>query len=348
MERYIGLDAHATSCTFAVLSERGRRLDSAVVETNGRALVKSLRSVPGDKHLRLEEGTQSAWLYEVLQGHVRELVVTHAYERKRGPKDDQRDAFHLAESLRIGAVSPVYKDRGQLSELRAHADVYAKLVTYVVRAQNRLKALFRSRGVQVVGGAVYTQRDRQAYLDELARPYRGSAELLYSEIDALRAIKKEAEKQLIAQSHQHCISAVLQTCPGMGPIRVAETIPIIVSPYRFRTARQLWAYSGLAIVMRSSSDWVQTPQGWQRAETIRTRGLNRNYNRRLKNIFKGAATTVITQRLEPMVGDYQRCLEQGTKPPMAKLTLARRISATVLAMWKNKEAYHPERYRPTP
>jgi len=328
MERYIGLDAHATSCTFAVLSERGRRLDSAVVETNGRALVKSLRSVPGDKHLRLEEGTQSAWLYEVLQGHVRELVVTHAYERKRGPKDDQRDAFHLAESLRIGAVSPVYKDRGQLSELRAHADVYAKLVTYVVRAQNRLKALFRSRGVQVVGGAVYTQRDRQAYLDELARPYRGSAELLYSEIDALRAIKKEAEKQLIAQSHQHCISAVLQTCPGMGPIRVAETIPIIVSPYRFRTARQLWAYSGLAIVMRSSSDWVQTPQGWQRAETIRTRGLNRNYNRRLKNIFKRAATTVITQCLEPMVSDYHRCLEQGTKPPMAKLTLARRISAT--------------------
>ena len=161
MERYIGLDAHATSCTFAVLSERGRRLDSAVVETNGHALVKFLRGVPGDKHLCLEEGTQSAWLYEVLQGHVRELVVTHAYERKRGPKDDQRDAFHLAESLRLGAVSPVYKDRGQLSELRAHADVYAKLVTDVVRAQNRLKALFRSRGVQVVGGAVYTQRDEE-------------------------------------------------------------------------------------------------------------------------------------------------------------------------------------------
>ena len=283
MERYIGLDAHATSCTFAVLSERGRRLDSAVVETNGRALVKFLRSVPGDKHLCLEEGTQSAWLYEVIQGHVRELVVTHACERKRGPKDDQRDAFHLAERLRLGAVSPVYKDRGQLSEL-----------------------------------------------------------------DALRAIKKEAEKQLIAQSHQHCISAVLQTCPGMGPIRVAETIPIIVSPHRFRAARQLWASSGLAIVMRSSSDWVKTPHGWEGAERLRTRGLNRNYNRRLKNIFKGAATTVITQRLEPMVGDYQRGLEQGTKPPMAKLTLARRISATVLAMWKNKEAYHPERYRPTP
>ena len=60
------------------------------------------------------------------------------------------------------------------------------------------------------------------------------------------------------------------------------------------------------------------------------------------------ATTVITQRLEPLYSDYHRCLEQSTKPPMAKLTLARRISATELAMWKNKEAYHPERTRPTP
>ncbi len=183
-----------------MLSERGRRLDSAVVETNGRALVKFLRGVPGNKHLCLEEGTQRAWLYEVLRGQVNELVVTHAYERKRGPKDDQRDAFHLTNSLRLGAASPVYKDGGQLSELRAHADVYAKLVTDVVRAQNRLKALFRSRGVQVVGGAVYTQRDRQAYLDQLARPYQSSALILYSELDALRAIKKEAEKQLLAQS----------------------------------------------------------------------------------------------------------------------------------------------------
>jgi len=113
MERYIGLDAHATSCTFAVLSERGRRLDSAVVETNGRALVKFLRGVPGHKHLCLEEGTQSAWLYEVLQGHVNELVVTHAYERKRGPKDDQRDAFHLADSLRL-YVGKIFRTRGHV------------------------------------------------------------------------------------------------------------------------------------------------------------------------------------------------------------------------------------------
>ena len=88
-----------------------------------------------------------------------------------------------------------------------------------------------------------------------------------------------------------------------------------------------------------------TPSGWQRADVRKTRGLNRNYNRRLKQVFKGAATAVIAHQLEPMYGDYMRLTEQGTKPPMAKLTLARKIAATVLAMWKNQEVYDSEKHR---
>ena len=35
MERYIGMDVHAASCTLAVISEKGRRLRDFPVETNG-------------------------------------------------------------------------------------------------------------------------------------------------------------------------------------------------------------------------------------------------------------------------------------------------------------------------
>ncbi len=34
MERYIGMDAHAASCTLAVISEKGRKLKDFPVETN--------------------------------------------------------------------------------------------------------------------------------------------------------------------------------------------------------------------------------------------------------------------------------------------------------------------------
>ena len=38
-------------------------------------------------------------------------------------------------------------------------------------------------------------------------------------------------------------------------------------------------------------------------------------------------------------------LAGGTKPSLAKLTLARIIAATVLRMWKDEEEYRPERDR---
>ena len=47
MERYLGLDAHAASCTLAVISEKGRKLRDFPVETNGQALVEAVRLIPG-------------------------------------------------------------------------------------------------------------------------------------------------------------------------------------------------------------------------------------------------------------------------------------------------------------
>ena len=102
MERYVGLDSHACSCTLGVMSAGGQRLKSLVVETTGRALVEAVWGIGGRVHVCLEEGTQSAWLYELLKPHVAEVVVTMAPERK-GPKDDQRDAWARANELRTGA-----------------------------------------------------------------------------------------------------------------------------------------------------------------------------------------------------------------------------------------------------
>ena len=78
MERYLGLDVHAQSCTLAVISEAGKRLKDVVIETNGQALIEAIRLIPGRKHLCLEEGTQSTWLYEILEPYVDELVVVNA------------------------------------------------------------------------------------------------------------------------------------------------------------------------------------------------------------------------------------------------------------------------------
>ncbi len=345
MDRYIGIDVHATSCTVAVVGPSGRRLGSQVVETNGGALIQVLRATPKPRHLCFEEGTQSAWLFEILSPHVDELVVIQQKSRGEGQKNDERDAFALAESLRLGTYEcSVFKAPRRFTRLRALAHTYEMMRGDVVRTKNRLKSIYRSRGITTVGKRVYGP-DRGEWLKLLPPPSRTAAELLYRQLDGVAELKAEAAEELVAESHLHPISGILETTPGLGAIRVAQLLPAVVTPQRFRTARQFWSYCGLGIVMRSSSDWTRPKGTWVYAPVTKTRDLNRRSNRRLKEIFKSAAVTVIKKPDHPLRQHYDRLLEAGTKPPNAKLTIARKIAAISLAIWKNQEAYDPNRHR---
>lgn len=267
MERYIGLDAHGTSCTFVVIGQSGKKLRQDVIETNGAALVSYLRNVPGRKHLCLEEGTQSAWLYEILSPHVDELVVAHV-SQSRGQKSDALDALARAEELRTGAIEcPVFKAPGQFSRLRELARVHSMLVGDVVRVQLRLKAMYRSRGVPTTGNAVYSPKGRDAWLKKLPVQHRWAVEKLHEEYDALLEVKKSAESELVAESRKHSIARVLQTVPGMGPIRVACLLPIVVTPHRFRTRRQFWSYYGLGTLRADYLAVVSDPSGPRTSST---------------------------------------------------------------------------------
>ena len=221
------------------------------------------------------------------------------------------------------------------------------LVRDVVRVQSRLKAIYRGRGIPVAGKTVYGARGREGWLAKLPASGRAATARLYEEYDALVELKKGAEMEMLSEAAKQPIAKVLATAPGLGPIRTAQLLPVVVTPHRFRTRKQFWAYCGLAIVMRSSSDWVRTEHGgWVRARVQQTHGLNRNHNSRLKDIFKGAATTVLTSYPnDPLHDHYRRLTAAGTKPNLAKLTLARRIAAVVLRMWKDGKEYDPETLR---
>ena len=75
-------------------------------------------------------------------------------------------------------------------------------------------------------------------------------------------------------------------------MRIALLLATIGTPWRFRTKRNLWAYAGLAVVTVSSAEYEFVDgRARRRRRAPLTRGLNRNHNRVLKAVFKGAATT---------------------------------------------------------
>ncbi len=213
-----------------------------------------------------------------------------------------------------------------------------KLTRNVVRTKQQLKSLYRRRGVACINDEVYSQRHRKEWNAKLPQCVRPSAVILSEELDALRELQQTAEKQMFAAARKFPMWRTLQTAPGIGRKRSAQLLAIVVTPHRFRNKRRFWSYCGLAVVTRSSADWVQQANGrmvW--GPVIQTRGLNKACNHQLKDVFKGAALSA--KRSGPMRDAYEHLLSAGTKPNLARLTIARKLAATVLAMWKTESEY---------
>jgi transposase len=346
MERYIGMDVHAQTSTLAVMGPSGRRLRELVVETNGKTLIDAIRGIAGTRRLCLEEGAQSQWLYELLERDVEELVVVRAMKHG-GNKNDSIDAWALAEQLRTGATRDRRIFKGtRFRALRAAVRGQRAAMRDMVRAKNRLRAVYRARGIDVDAG-VYSPKHRAKWQNKLPTAERKLAEELALHLDAMVTSYERANEWLETEAAKVPEVKRLCTVPGIGPVSASQVVATVIIPDRFRTKRQFWSYCGLAIVTRSSSDYVQdrTTRAWIRRDVNQTRGLNRNRHPILKAVFKSAATAVLKIRKpHPLREAYERTIKEGTKPTLAKLTLARRIAAATLAVWKNKEDYDPAKH----
>jgi hypothetical protein len=145
------------------------------------------------------------------------------------------------------------------------------------------------------------------------------------------------------ESHKHHAVKLLRQIPSIGPIRAALLVALLQTPHRFRTKRQLWAYSGFAVETHDSGEYrFARGKLVRNRERITVRGLNPNHNHDLKNLFKGAALSA-SARPGPLCDFYGALLEKGMRPTMARLTLARKIATITLTIWKKGVQFDTKR-----
>ena len=341
--KYVGLDVHQSTISVAVLNGEGRLVMQSVVATKASAIVDLLQGVRGTLHVTFEEGTHSCWLYDVLVRRVARVVVCNPRKNallKSGNKSDRIDARKLGELLRAGMLSPVYHGEQSTRTLQQLVASYTALTQDTTRVMARIKALYRSQAIGCAGEQVFGRKHREEWLGRLNEiGQRRRAEWLYAELDAVQALRRQARQAFILESRKHGAARLLRTVPFIGPLRAAVLMARVQSPHRFRTKRQFWAYCGLGLETRSSADYVVTDgEIVRRKRPVFIRGLNWNYNHELKNLFKSAATTAGAID-GPFREFYEARLAQGMLPAMARLTLARKIAAITLILWKKGETF---------
>lgn len=344
--KYMGMDVHQATTVVAVLDEQGGLVLETIVATEAAAILRLIQSLSGPLHVTFEETTQAAWLYEVMRAFVAEVIVCDPRRNKllnEGSKGDKPDARKLAELLRAGLLRSVYHGHDATRKLKELVRGYETLSTDTSRTMVRIKAIYRGRGIRTPGRGVYQTQQREHWLAQLTEPgVRQRVAWLYEQLDQLRLLRRRAKQAMLAESRTHRAVALLRTIPQLGPIRSALIVATVDTPHRFRTRRQLWSYSGLAVVTHMSSEYeIKEGRVVRSRKPIATRGLNRNCNRRLKEVFIGAATG--GSQAEVYRSYLEKLKQNGMRAEMARLTLARKIAAIALRIWKKGETFDPKK-----
>lgn len=326
MKYYIGLDAHSATSTAVVVNEGGDIVCRETFRTTEANLVGFMDKIEGEKSLTFEECHLAQWLYVTLKEEVDHLIVCNPVyvAKKQGAKTDFRDALHLAQELRGNHLKPVYHDDSHWIELRVLTNNYLSLVDDVVRAKNRLKAVFRSNGLDTSGGDFYTSKERAK---ELTNPNaKFVAENLFAQIENLESAKLGYKIYFQKNLKRFKPIRNLVTIPGIDLVRSNIITAVVCMPHRFKTKHAFWGYCMLVRHIQMSGGKIY--------------GNKRVHGRReLRDVFLGAAESALRSN-SSLRDHYDALRTKGISHKDAKVNLARKIAAIALSLLKNNDIFN--------
>lgn len=325
MVKYIGLDAHSSTCSFCVMDGKGKILDTAKLETNGRLLVGYLRGISGEKKLTFEECELSSWLYEIAKKEVDEILVCNPVNNRnyKKAKTDKLDAKNLADLLRGGYLSSVYHDGSDRERFRDLMAGYQDLVDDAVRIKNRYKSLFRKDGKKAKGEKIYN--DESLLKDLNRKDFQFIGKHMYGLIQDMEKTRQEYLKEMPLYTRKFKEIKYLKTLPGIGAIQAAKIVAQVINPGRFQNKYKYFSYCGLARHRQISGD--------------KSYGDKKIWgNRVLKCVYKMAAESALRGN-NGLRKYYDYLCSKGVGHKNAKNAISRKIAAISLVLWKRSEKY---------
>lgn len=331
---YVGLDVHLDTTAVSIRNARGVVTKRVVVPTNRIGLKHALRGMRGRMRIVCESGPLAAWVRDTLETRLRKLIVC---DRRRtrlttsGAKTDKIDSDRLSELARGERIHAVHLPQGEAALLRRYALHYARMIRERSRVIQRLRSLFFECGIRVKSHRASPER---VPLGRLTMPgSRYVARAYLRQLEVATALVKEARTTLLDLARCCVGFELLQTVPYVGEVRAAEILAIGGDPSRFRSLRAFWAYGGLGVVQKSSSE--HRIENGKAVREERTRGIRlRVGHPLLKKVLRDIALHASLGRGE-FRSVFDAHIARGKTPAVARIALARKIAAIILAVWRS-------------
>jgi transposase len=219
----------------------------------------------------------------------------------------------------------VFHEDNFFSELRSLVSGYEDVTKDLIRKKCQYSGLFVSSVVPVVGDRRKFYKDEKPIEKLKNKTDQFVAEHLFKEIQLLTTIKADYVKKFEKNAKAVPEIKSLMTIPGIMEVRANTIAAIVCSPKRFRNKNKFWSYCMLVRHARTSDG--------------KNYGTEIKFgNRTLKNVFMGAAESIIMGESE--LRDYfQHFIDLGLDRRTARKNLARKIAATALAVMRNNKPY---------
>ena len=351
----IGLDVHSSFCEGGYIDESGREKGAWRTATSIPQLLKVIESVPRPRRLVIEEGPLSDWLCRHLWEHVEEMVSCDPHRNalisRDGEKDDGLDWRKLAQLYRGGYVKAVHHPLElERSLFKQRVQTYHDRVRH--RVSEGLKIIWRVRRLGVFikqkdladtaavaavagkspGGANGLNGLRKELMSRLpASPVaREDVELLLAGYDQACRQVTTMKSRLIESSKTEPMAQLFCELPGVSWVRASTFVAFIDTPYRFTSKQKLWKYMGIGLERRHSGKGK-----------VQLRVPNR-CSRVLKSVILGAAKSAVASGDNVFADLYERWLDDGCSPQVARRNVARSLAAVMWGMWKSGSAFDPK------
>ena len=336
MPLYAGCDLHSNNNYFALVDQKGKRVDHWKLANDPQVILETLRS----QRLKIvgivvESTYNWYWLVDTLMGagYRVHLANPAAIQQYRGLKhaDDKHDAFWLAQMLRLGILREGYiypkEERPTRDLLRKRGHLVRLRTSLMLSLQNIID---RNYGLRISGNDMKRLRE-----DRVSPFFAGDGDLVLvgsvskEAIDFLTRQIRKIEKVLEEKVELRAPYRYLLTLPGVGKI-LALTIMLETGPIsRFAKVGNYASYC-----RKVSSQWLSN-------EKVKGKGNPKSGNKYLAWAFSEAAE--FARRQEGAARAYYQRKRQRTNLMVAHSALAHKLARAAYYLMRDEVPFQPEK-----